>query len=89
MAKRRRTRLGLMSNKIEIEEDGSVFIVVVNGEEQFSVWPSGREIPSGWRAVGKSGTKTDCLTYVREVWTDIRPLSLRKRMEARDRGASE
>jgi MbtH protein len=72
----------------EIEEARSVFVVVVNGEEQYSVWPSGREIPSGWREAGKSGPKSDCLAYIREMWTDLRPLSLRRRMEERARGAA-
>ena len=57
------------------------YVVVVNDEEQYSIWPAGREIPAGWRAVGKSGTKDECLAYVEEVWTDMRPLSLRRQME--------
>ena len=57
------------------------YIVVINDEEQYSIWPEGREIPAGWRAVGKSGTKDECLAYVEEVWTDMRPLSLRRQME--------
>ena len=58
-----------------------LYVVVVNDEEQYSIWPAGREIPAGWRAVGKSGTKDECLAYVEEVWTDMRPLSLRRQME--------
>jgi MbtH protein len=57
------------------------YVVVINDEEQYSIWPEGREIPAGWRAVGKSGTKDECLAYVEEVWTDMRPLSLRRQME--------
>jgi MbtH protein len=57
------------------------YVVVINEEEQYSIWPEGREIPAGWRAVGKSGTKDECLAYVEEVWTDMRPLSLRRQME--------
>ena len=56
------------------------FVVVINHEEQYSIWPVGRELPHGWRAVGKEGTKAECLDYVREVWTDMRPLSLRQAM---------
>ena len=57
------------------------YVVVINDEEQYSIWPAGREIPAGWRAVGKSGTKDECVAYVEEVWTDMRPLSLRRQME--------
>ncbi len=65
----------------EEREDTLVYSVVVNHEEQYSIWPAGRELPLGWREVGKSGLKAECLTYIKEVWTDMRPLSLRKRME--------
>jgi MbtH protein len=64
------------------QEDTTTYEVVVNDEEQYSIWPAYREIPMGWRAVGKRGLKTECLAYVKDVWTDMRPLSLRKRMEA-------
>ncbi|GLS47001.1 MbtH family protein [Methylobacterium brachythecii] len=63
------------------DRDDITFIVVVNHEEQYSIWPEYKEIPAGWRAVGKSGPKKDCLAYIEEVWTDMRPLSLRKHME--------
>jgi MbtH protein len=62
-------------------EDMTVYTVVVNHEEQYSIWPAGREIPPGWRDAGKSGLKADCLAYIEAVWTDMRPLSLRKKME--------
>ena len=55
--------------------------VVLNHEEQYSIWPADRENPVGWRDGGKSGSKEECLTYIKEVWTDMRPLSLRKKME--------
>jgi MbtH protein len=64
------------------EQDDTVYRVVVNHEEQYSIWPDFKEIPLGWREVGRKGTKDDCLAYVKEVWTDMRPLSLRRRMEA-------
>jgi len=54
---------------------------VVNQEEQFSIWLADREPSLGWREVGKTGPKTECLAYIKEVWTDMRPLSLRKKME--------
>ena len=64
------------------DEDRTVYKVVVNHEEQYSIWPVDRENPPGWRDAGKSGLKAECLAYVREVWTDMRPLSLRRRMDA-------
>lgn len=63
------------------ENDTTVYRVVVNHEEQYSIWPVDRELPNGWREGGKSGPKADCLSYIKEVWTDMRPLSLRKWME--------
>jgi len=62
-------------------EDTQTYAVVVNDEEQYSIWPMGRTIPAGWREVGQSGPKAECLAYIEQVWTDMRPLSLRKRME--------
>lgn len=63
------------------KEDTTIYNVVVNHEEQYSIWPSGRENALGWKDAGKSGTKAECLAYIKEVWTDMRPLSLRKKME--------
>jgi len=62
-------------------EDTSTYRVVINHEEQYSIWPVHREIPLGWKDVGKVGTKSECLEYINEVWKDMRPLSLRKKME--------
>ncbi len=62
-------------------DDNTVYRVVINHEEQYSIWPTEREIPSGWKDVGKSGAKQECLDYIEEVWTDMRPLSLRKKMD--------
>jgi MbtH protein len=62
-------------------EDTTIYKVVLNHEEQYSIWPADRENPAGWRDAGKQGTKAECLAYVDEVWTDMRPLSLRRRME--------
>ena len=66
---------------IHDEEDKTIYEVVVNHEEQYSIWPAGRELPLGWNKVGKSGPKQECLDYIKEVWTDMRPLSLRKKMD--------
>ena len=63
------------------ENDSTIYTVVMNHEEQYSIWPADREVPSGWRDVGKSGPKAECLAYIEEVWTDMRPLSLRQHME--------
>jgi len=64
----------------EDKEDITNYRVVVNHEEQYSIWPVYKEIPAGWRDCGKSGPKQECLDYIKEVWTDMRPLSLRQRM---------
>ncbi len=63
------------------EEDTTTYSVVINHEEQYSIWPADRENALGWSAVGKTGSKQECLDYIEEVWTDMRPLSLRKKME--------
>jgi MbtH protein len=65
----------------EEKEDTTIYKVVLNHEEQYSIWPVDRENPLGWRDAGKSGTKAECLAYIKEVWTEMRPLSLRKKME--------
>jgi MbtH protein len=65
-------------------EDATIYNVVVNHEEQYSIWPVDKDLPAGWRSVGKSGSKQECLDYIKEVWTDMRPLSLRKQAEAAD-----
>ncbi len=69
----------------EDREDTTIYKVVINHEEQYSIWPSHRENPLGWFDVGKSGPKDECLAYIKEVWTDMRPLSLRKKMEEMER----
>ncbi|MDT9701396.1 MbtH family NRPS accessory protein [Streptomyces sp. P17] len=61
-------------------EDTRTYTVVLNGEEQYSIWPAGRELPLGWREAGVRGSKSACLDHVAQVWTDMRPLSLRTRM---------
>ncbi len=64
-------------------EDTTPYKVVVNLEEQYSIWPAYKSLPAGWREEGKSGTKQECLDHIDQVWTDMRPLSLRKAMESR------
>jgi MbtH protein len=63
------------------DDEQAQFEVVLNHEEQYSIWPADREIPAGWRKAGKQGNKAECLSYINEVWTDMRPLSLRKKMD--------
>ncbi|MFD7235851.1 MbtH family protein [Streptomyces syringium] len=58
------------------------FRVVINDEEQYSVWPAASDLPAGWHAEGFEGTKQECLTHIDGVWTDMRPASLRRRTAA-------
>jgi MbtH protein len=67
----------------EEREDTTIYKVVLNHEEQYSIWPADRENPAGWRDAGKVGSKQECLSYIGEVWTDMRPLSLRKQMDGK------
>ena len=69
------------------QEDLTIYKVVVNHEEQYSIWPADRENPLGWSDAGKSGTKTECLAFIKEVWTDMRPLSVRRLMEEGEPGS--
>jgi len=62
-------------------DENTEYKAVVNHEEQYSIWPIGRELPLGWKSAGKEGSKQECLDYIESVWTDLRPLSLRKKME--------
>jgi len=62
----------------ETSNTQEIFQVVINLEEQYSIWSVKKEIPYGWSAVGKSGTKDECLLYIKEVWTDMRPRSLKE-----------
>ena len=59
-----------------------LFLVVLNLEEQYSIWPENREIPAGWKPVGPPRSREDCLAFIKEVWTDMRPLSLRNKGSA-------
>ena len=67
--------------KLNDQEDTMIYKVVVNHEEQYSIWPSHKANPSGWIDVGKIGPKAECLAHVGEIWTDMRPLNLRRQME--------
>jgi MbtH protein len=63
-------------------EDTTIYQVVVNAEEQYSIWPADRELPLGWNSAGFSGPKAECLAHIENVWTDMRPKSLREKMQA-------
>ncbi len=62
-------------------EDNTIYKVVLNHEEQYSIWPADRENALGWKDEGTSGTKEECLAHIKEIWTDMRPLSLRQKMD--------
>ena len=66
---------------LEEIEAGITYRVLVNHEEQYSIWPEDRDIPKGWRDAGKTGPKDECLAWVEEVWKDMRPASLRRKMD--------
>jgi MbtH protein len=59
-------------------EDDTVYVVVVNHEEQYSIWPEVKPVPAGWRAAGQRGSKAECLSFIGRVWTDMTPASLRQ-----------
>jgi MbtH protein len=66
---------------VDDDQDDTVYRAVVNDEEQYSIWPVDRDLPAGWSDAGRSGTKRQCLDYIKETWTDLRPLSLRRSMD--------
>jgi MbtH protein len=68
------------------DREDAVYKVLVNGEEQYSLWPEYKEVPAGWREAGKQGSKAECLAFVEANWTDMRPLSLRQKMDAQAAG---
>lgn len=72
----------------EERDDLTIYKVVINHEEQYSIWPNDRDNPLGWKDAGKNGHKDECLAFIKEVWTDMRPLSLRKKMEENAQEAS-
>ena len=74
-----------MNSSDDNEADEYIYRVVVNHEEQYSIWAADRDIPAGWKDVGVSGTKDQCLAHIDRVWTDITPLSVRM---SRSGGAS-
>lgn len=71
-----------MTNPFD-DADGE-FFVLVNEEEQYSLWPTFADVPAGWRVVRGPCTHGDCLAFVEENWTDLRPKSLVEAMNCRD-----
>lgn len=65
------------------DEDGREFCVVRNSEEQYSIWPAGRDLPAGWLKAGTTGPKAECLAYIDRSWADMRPASLRQGLPGR------
>jgi len=70
-------------------DQSTIFMVIVNHEEQYCLWPKSKDMPDGWKSTGKEGPKPDCLQYVKDVWTDMRPLSLRRTMSEVTRPQSD
>lgn len=68
------------------QEDRTIYKVVMNHEEQYSIWPADRENALGWNDAGFAGTKQECLAHIQQIWTDMRPLSLRTAMEGGSEG---
>ena len=74
---------------MNFDDPDMIFAVVVNHEEQYSIWPVDRGMPRGWKKIGKTGSKQECLDEIERIWTDMRPLSLRKAMQHAARDAGE
>jgi MbtH protein len=69
------------------QNDNAIYLTIVNDEGQYSIWPSENPIPAGWKAINSAGSRSECLAYIRELWTDMRPTALRIEMAARDAAA--
>jgi MbtH protein len=69
-------------------DENTVYLPVVNHEEQYSIWPSDKPLPRGWKTAGEAGKKQEVLDYIGRVWTDMRPLSVRRQMEQARRETS-
>lgn len=70
------------------DDENTVFVVLVNDEEQYSLWPQFKDIPAGWRQTGPTGGKAECLAFIEGAWTDMRPLSLRRQRDTADPSAA-
>lgn len=72
---------GIQTMHADNQQNTEIYKVIINDEEQYSIWPADRTNPPGWKDAGKTGTKEECLAFIKDVWTDMRPLSLRRKME--------
>jgi MbtH protein len=63
------------------DQDSTIYHAVVNHEEQYSIWPAHKPMPAGWREAGKTGSKAEVLAFIEQVWTDMRPLAVRREMD--------
>ncbi|MBK7538121.1 MAG: MbtH family protein [Myxococcales bacterium] len=68
----------------EAEKEAKIYLVVVNDEDQYSMWPADRARPAGWKETGRQGTRQECLVQIKELWNDLRPRSLRLKMAQRE-----
>ena len=76
-----------MVNPFEDEEGD--FLVLINAEGQFSLWPAWKHVPGGWQVTGPKGTRKECLDYIETTWTDMRPRSLIEKMNAESHGPGD
>jgi MbtH protein len=67
------------------KEEMLIYKVVVNDEMQYSIWPADKKNPLCWTDAGRTGSKSECLAHIQEVWTDMRPLSLRLNMDQQNK----
>jgi uncharacterized protein YbdZ (MbtH family) len=65
------------------DSDNAMFVVLVNDERQYCLWPESRAVPAGWQVVGQRGSRENCLKWIDEHWVDMRPLSLIRHMESK------
>ncbi|GAA3743619.1 MbtH protein [Spinactinospora alkalitolerans] len=72
-----------LGETVEVDSAGQEYLVVVNEEQQYSVWPATRELPAGWLSEGTRGSREECLHHIERVWTDMRPASVRRSQELR------
>lgn len=79
----------MRTTSYDFENEEAVFKVLVNHEEQYSLWPADLPVPGGWTETGQKGPKAECDEYIERVWTDMRPKSLRDWMEGKDQAAGE
>ncbi|WP_369174204.1 MbtH family protein [Streptomyces sp. R28] len=68
-----------------MSDTGETYLIVRNDEEQYSIWRSDREVPAGWTTIGKPAAREECLARIGELWTDMRPASLRAAMNGTPR----